>query len=118
VFENNTPAKRLLPILHESEKEKQILTINSDVTPTDPSAENFCVGYKQLTLTPDANAIIPSITTDAHAVQQTRYRFFPPFHANHASKRTEPSKPENRSEKARRKHYFQTKCISRKIEER
>jgi len=54
-----------------------------------PVQRTFCVGYKQLTLTPDANAIIPSITTDAHAVQQTRYRFFPPFHASSKSRKQE-----------------------------
>jgi hypothetical protein len=41
MFENNTPAKRLLPILHESEKEKTDPTINSD-----PSTENFLLTAK------------------------------------------------------------------------
>jgi hypothetical protein len=127
MFENNSPAKRLLPILHESEKENQILTINSDVTPTDPSAENFYVGYKQLTLTPDANAIIPSITTDAHAVQtlpaeEARYRFIYPFHASSKSRQQEGRTIQSRRTEARRPReesiIFKQKCISRKIEER
>lgn len=120
MFENNSPAKRLLPILHESEKENQILTINSDVTPTDPSAENFYVGYKQLTLTPDANAIIPSITTDAQTVQHCQPKkpvigsFLPSMRlANHASKRAEPSKAgEQKREGPEKKALFSNKNAS------